>query len=161
MSWIAYPITAFIVIAATALQNTWPGWLLLLGRGPNLALAAVVAVAVTGGPVLGCFAGLMAGLLVAATQSAPLGTHLFIAMVAGTLVGFLRGTLLADRMLVPMIVMLIAAPLADMLRMLIAPPAQVSPWLLGTLIAAPYSALAAAPVYLFVRLLTDRVYRET
>jgi len=160
MTWVAYPITVLFTILATATQNTWPGWLLVLGRAPDVVLGAVVAVAIGGGPVLGCFAGLCAGLLVGSTQSAALGAFLLTYMLAGTLVGFMRGTLLADRVLVPMLVVLVAAPIGDLLRLLIAPPDQLSPWLLAMLTAALYSALVAAPVYLLVRLLTDRLYQE-
>ncbi|MCD6359528.1 MAG: hypothetical protein J7M38_01605 [Armatimonadetes bacterium] len=155
MNWVAYPITALLLIVATALQNTWPGWLLLLGRGPDVALTAVVAVAISGGPVLGCFAGLMAGLFVPASQSLSLGAFLLTYMLAGTVVGLMRGMLLADRLLVPMLIVLVTAPLAEAIRMIIAPPLAPAPWMLGALVTGIYSAVAAAPVHALVRLITE------
>jgi len=160
MTWVAYPITVLLLVLATALQNTWPGWLLLLGRTPDVALVTVVAIAISGGPVLGCFAGLTGGLLVAATQAEALGAFLLTYMLVGTLVGLMRGTLLADRVLVPVLVVLLAAPLTEVMRMVIAPPAEPAPWVLGALVAAIYSAVLAAPVYILVRLLTDRLFGE-
>ncbi|HUS80487.1 MAG TPA: hypothetical protein VM283_04405 [Armatimonadota bacterium] len=160
MSWLAYPLSALLIVVATALENTWPGWLLLLGRRPDVALATVVAVALGGGPVLGCFAGLVAALLAGSTQSLMFGSLFLAYMGVGTLVGLLRGTLIADRVVVAMLVLAVAGPLKDITLMLFAPPQSPSPWLLGMLVAAPYSAAVAAPVYALTRLLLDRVSLE-
>jgi hypothetical protein len=42
MSWTAYPVSGLMVALAVAAQNTWAGWLLLMGRAPDLPLATVV-----------------------------------------------------------------------------------------------------------------------
>jgi len=160
MNWLVYPISVLLVVIATALQNTWPGWLLLLGRGPDLVLATVVAVGLAGGPVLGCLAGLVAGMTMAASQSAMFGAFFFTYMTVGILVGLMRGTIFADRVLAAMLIVAVAGPLADMLRMVIAPPAAPQPWLLSTILAAPYSGLGTAPVYAVARAIVGAVSRE-
>lgn len=144
MSYIAYPV---LLALATALERTWPGWLLVYGQGPDVVLATVVAVALCAGPVAGCFAGLVGALLLGSVAGSWLG-GLFIAyMSLGTVVGLMRGQLLAERVLVAVVVALIASPIAALISLLFAAPTTPGPWLLHTLTAAPYTALVAAPVF--------------
>ena len=39
MSYLAYVV---LLALATALERTWPGWLLLQGQGPRVVLATVI-----------------------------------------------------------------------------------------------------------------------
>lgn len=146
-----------LLAACTALQHTWPGWLLLWGRGPDLVLAGAVCIALTGGPVLGCYAGLCSGLLAGSIESAFLGGYFVAYMSVGTAVGVVRGRLFADRVLVAALIVLCAAPAVDLIRLVFAPPPSPGSWLAQTLVGAPYSAVAAAPVYLIVRAIKDRL----
>lgn len=151
MSYLAYVV---LLALATALERTWPGWLLLQGQGPRVVLATVIAIALSGGPVAGCFAGLVGGLLLGSAEGSWLG-GLFIAyMGLGTIIGLMRGHLLAERVLVASVVALIASPVAALIRLLFAAPPSPGPWLLQTLAAAPYTALAAAPIFAAVELVT-------
>lgn len=151
MSYLAYVV---LLALATALERTWPGWLLLQGQGPRVVLATVIAIALSGGPVAGCFAGLIGGLLLGSAESSWLG-GLFIAyMGLGTVIGLMRGHLLAERVLVASVVALIASPVAALIGLLFAAPPSPGAWLLQTLAAAPYTALAAAPIFAAVELVT-------
>ncbi len=158
MSWIAYPVSGLMVALAVAAQNTWAGWLLLMGRAPDLPLATVVAVGLGGGPIIGCFAGLVAGLLTASSQSAMFGSFLITYMTVGILVGLMRGSVFADRVLAAMIIVAVAVPASDVVRMIVAPPEVAHPWLLASVLAGPYTGLVAAPIYIvahaFIRIVS-------
>ncbi len=160
MSWIAYPVSGLMVALAVAAQNTWAGWLLLMGRAPDLPLATVVAVGLSGGPVVGCFAGLVAGLLVASSQSAMFGSFLFTYMAVGILVGLMRGSVFADRVLAAMIIVAVAVPVTDLVRMILAPPEVAHPWLLASILAGPYTGVVAAPIYTVTRAIIGIVSPE-
>lgn len=157
MVYIAYVL---LLIVATAVERTWPGWMLVAGHGPHVVVAAVVSIALSGGPVAGCFAGLVGGLLLGGVEGAWLGGTFVAYMGLGVTVGWLRGALLAERLAVAVVAVLVAAPLVDVIRMLFAAPPSPEPWLLRTLTTAPYSALAAAPVYAIVRAVTDLLEAE-
>ncbi|MFO8080078.1 MAG: hypothetical protein R6V07_07205 [Armatimonadota bacterium] len=144
MSYLAY---AVLLILLTAMERTWPGWLLISGQGPELVVAAVVAIALCAGPVAGCFGGLVGALLLGSVESAWLGGAFFAFMLVGTVVGVLRGSLLAERAPMAALVTLAAVPLVEIIRLLFAAPPDPGPWLLQTAIAAPYSALLAIPVF--------------
>jgi hypothetical protein len=146
-----------LLAACAALQHTWPGWLLLWGRAPDLALAGTVCIALTGGPMLGCYAGLCSGLLAGSTESALLGGYFVAYMGVGTAVGLVRGRLFADRVLVAAVIVLCAVPVVELIRLVFAPPPSPGPWLVQTLVGAPYSAVAAAPIYLVVRAMKARL----
>ena len=152
-----YVVYLLLIAACTALQHTWPAWLLLWGRPPDLALGVVVCAALTGGPVLGCYTGFCSGLLVGSTESALLGGYFIAYMGTGTALGWVRGSVFADRVMVAVVVVLCTAPVVDVIRLIFAPPASPGPWLIQTIVGAPYSALAAAPIYLLVRSIVDRL----
>jgi len=78
-------------------------------------------------------------------------------MSAGTAVGLVRGRVFAERVLVAVLVVLCAAPAADLIRLVFAPPPSLGSWLTQVLIGAPYSAAAAAPMYLVVRAVMSRL----
>jgi hypothetical protein len=142
--YLAYPI---LLTLLTALERTWPGWLLIYGQGPHLVVAAVVGVGLCAGPVAGCYAGLIGALLLASVESAWLGGTFLALMLLGTVVGLLRGALLAERAPMAALVTLVAVPVVEGIRLLFAAPPDPGPWLLQTAIAAPYSALLAIPVF--------------
>ena len=144
MIYLAYPI---LLILLTAIERTWPGWLLISGQGPQLVVAAVVSSGLCAGPMAGCFVGLIGALLLASVQSAWLGGTFFGLMLLGTVVGLLRGALLAERAPMAALVTLAAVPIVEVIRLLFAAPPDPGPWLLQTAVAAPYSALLAIPVF--------------
>jgi len=150
-----YVVYLVLIALCTALQHAWPGWLLLWGRAPDLPLAVVVCAGLTGGPALGCYAGLCGGLLAGSAESSLLGAYFISYMGVGTLVGSVQGRVFADRVLVAALVVLCAAPAVDIIRLIIAPPATPGSWLLQTVIGAPYSALVTAPIYLLVRAIAE------
>jgi len=157
VSYLAYPV---LLALATALERTWPGWLLVHGQGPHVVLATVIAIALNGGPVAGCFAGLVGGLLLASAEGSWLGGMFVAYMGLGTVIGLMRGQLLAERVLVASVVALIASPVAALIGLLFAAPPSPGPWLLQTLAAAPYTALAAAPVFAAVEAVTRLLHPE-
>ncbi|MGD9495842.1 MAG: hypothetical protein AB7Y46_06000 [Armatimonadota bacterium] len=149
-----------LLILATAIERTWPGWLLVREQGPHLVLATVVSIALSAGPVAGCFAGVIGGLLLASMQGAWLGGTFIAYMALGIVVGLLRGQLLAERVLVASLVALLALPVVELIRLVFSAPPSPGPWLLHTLIAAPYTALVAAPVFAAVHGVTSLLRPE-
>lgn len=144
MVYLAY---AILLVVLTAIERTWPGWLLIHDQGPALIVAAVVSAGLCGGPVAGCFGGLVGALLLGSIEGAWLGGAFFAFMALGTAVGLLRGSLLAQRAPMAALVTLIAVPVVQIIRLLFSAPPSPAPWLLQTVIAAPYSALLAVPVF--------------
>ncbi len=157
MAYLAY---AILLVLMTALERTWPGWLLIHGRGPELVLVSVVSVALCAGPVAGTFAGLVGGLLLGSVEGAWLGGTFVAFMMLGGIVGFLRGALLAERVLVAALSTLAAVPLVAVVRLLFAAPPEPGPWMLQTLIAAPYSALLALPAFAAFKAVTTLLAPE-
>jgi hypothetical protein len=144
LTYLAYPI---LLTLLTAIERTWPGWLLIQGQGPQLVVAAVVSIALCAGPVPGCFGGLIGALLLGSVENAWLGGTFFAFMALGLVVGLLRGALLAERAPMAALVTLAAVPAVEIIRLLFAAPPSPGPWLLQTIIAAPYSGLLALPVF--------------
>ena len=157
MIYLAYPI---LLTLATAMERTWPGWLLVRDHGPHLVLATVIGIALSAGPVAGCFGGLIGGVLLASVEDSWMGGLLIAYMGLGLVVGLMRGQLLAERLLVASLVALVATPVAELIRLVFAAPPSPGAWLLGTMIAAPYTALAAAPIFAAVRGVTSLLTPE-
>lgn len=152
MIYLAYPI---MLILLTAIDRTWPGWLLIYGEGPALVVASVVSIGLCAGPVAGCFGGLIGALLLGSLEpGAWLGGIFFAFMLLGTVVGLLRGALLAERAPMAALVTLIAVPIVEIIRLLFAAPPDPGPWLLQTAVAAPYSALLTIPVFAGFQVIT-------
>lgn len=158
MIYLAYPI---LLMLMTAVGRTWPGWLLIFGQGPELVVASVVAAGLCAGPVAGCYAGLVGALLLASVEGAWLGGAFFAFMLLGAVVGFLRGSLLAERAPMAALVTLAAVPIVEVIRLLFAAPPDPGPWLLHTAVAAPYSALLAVPVFGIFRAVTGLLAPES
>jgi hypothetical protein len=155
--YLAYTI---LLILLTAIERTWPGWLLLYERGPELVLAAVVSIALCAGPVAGCFGGLVGALLLGSVESTWLGGAFFGFMALGFIVGLLRGAWLAERAPMAALVTLVAVPVVAGIRLLFSAPPSPAPWLLETLVAAPYSALLAIPLFAAFRAVTGLLGAE-
>lgn len=151
MIYLAYPI---LLMLLTAIERTWPGWLLIYGQGPALVVAAVVSIGLCAGPVAGCFGGLIGALLLGSVENAWLGGTFFAFMLLGTVVGLLRGAVLAERAPMAALVTLAAVPIVEIIRLLFSAPPSPGPWLLQTAVAAPYSALLAVPVFAGFRAVT-------
>ena len=113
MAYLAY---AILLVALTAIERTWPGWLLIHDQGPALVVAAVVSAGLCAGPVVGCFGGLIGALLLGSVEGAWLGGTFFGFMVLFTVVGLLRGALLAERAPMAALVTLIAVPVVQIIR---------------------------------------------
>ena len=60
MAYLAYLV---LLVLLTAIERTWPGWLLIYDQGPQLVAAAIISAGLCAGPVAGCFAGLIGALL--------------------------------------------------------------------------------------------------
>lgn len=144
MNYLAY---AILLVLFTALERTWPGWLLVHAQGPHLVIASVVGIGLCAGPVAGCFGGLIGGLLLGSVEGAWLGGVFVGYMTLGLVVGLLRGALLAERAPVAALVTLVAVPVVELIRLLFAAPPSPGPWLLETALSAPYSALVAVPIF--------------
>lgn len=157
MIYLVYPI---LLILATAVERTWPGWLLVHEQGPQVVLAAVVAMALCAGPVAGCFGGFIGAILLGSMEDAWLGGMFIAYMGVGVVIGVLRGQLLAERMLVASLAALVAVPIAELIRLLFAAPPSPGPWLMQVIIAGPYTALAAAPIFAIVRGITSILQAE-
>ncbi len=151
MVYLAY---AILLTVLTAIERTWPGWLLIYDQGPALVVAAVVSIALCAGPVAGTFGGLLGALLLGSVDGAWLGGTFVAFMTLGAVVGLLRGALLAERAPMAALVTLIAVPVVQIIRLLFAAPPSPTPWLLKTAIAAPYSALLAVPVFAGFQVIT-------
>ena len=149
-----YPAFAILLVLFTALERTWPGWLLVYGQGPHLVIASVVSIALCAGPVAGCFGGLLGALLLGSVEGAWLGGPFFGYMALGLVLGLLRGELLAERAPVAALVTLAAVPAVALVRLIFAAPPSLGPWLLDTALSAPYSALVAMPVFGLFRAVT-------
>ncbi len=157
MAYLAYLI---LLVLLTAIERTWPGWLLIRDQGPQLVVAAVVSIGLCAGPVAGCFGGLIGGLLLGSVEGAWLGGTLFAFMALGTVVGLLRGALLAERAPMAALVTLAAVPIVEVIRLIFAAPPNPAPWVLQMLVAAPYSALLAMPVFAGFRAITGLLAPE-
>ncbi|MFW5866558.1 MAG: hypothetical protein ACOCX2_02005 [Armatimonadota bacterium] len=151
MIYLAYPILLLLLMAV---ERTWPGWLLIYGQGPDLIVAAVVGMGLCAGPVAGCYGGLIGALMMGSVEGSWLGGTFFALMLLGTVVGLLRGALLAERAPMAALVTLAAVPIVEVIRLLFAAPPDPGPWLLNTAVAAPYSALLAIPVFAGFRAIT-------
>ena len=151
MAYLAYLI---LLVLLTAMERTWPGWLLIHDQGPGLVVAAVVSIGLCGGPVAGCFGGLVGGLLIGTAEGSWLGGTFFAFMMLGTVVGLLRGSLLAERAPMAALVTLTAVPIVEIIRLIFAAPPSPVPWVLQLVVAAPYSALLALPIFASFRAIT-------
>jgi len=158
LTYLAYVV---LLVLATALERTWPGWLLIYGQGPHVVIATVAAIGLSCGPIAGCFGGLVGGLLLGSVEGAWLGGTFAAYMGLGVAVGMMRGTLLAERMLVAVLVVLAVTPLVELVRLLFVAPPNPGAWLVRTLLSAPYSALVAAPSFAAIRGLTALLGTET
>lgn len=157
MLYVAYSI---LLVIAVAIERTWPGWLLVQGQGPEVVVAAIVGIALSAGPVAGCFGGLVGALLLGGVEGAWLGGAFVAYMSLGVIVGLMRGSLLAERVLVACLIVVVATPLVELVRMLFAAPPSPTPWLVRVLVEAPYSALVAAPIYAGFRAITNLLAPE-
>ena len=124
MVYLAY---AILLVVLTAIERTWPGWLLIHDQGPALIVAAVVSAGLCGGPVAGCFGGLVGALLLGSIEGAWIGGAFFAFMALGTAVGLLRGSLLAQRAPMAALVTLIAVPVVQIIRLLFSAPPSPAP----------------------------------
>lgn len=149
-----YLVYAIVLVLLTAIERTWPGWLLVYDQGPHLVAAAVVSIALCAGPVAGCFGGLIGALVLGSVEGSWLGGVFFGFMMLGIVVGLLRGALLAERAPMAALVTLAAVPIVEVIRLVFAAPPSPGPWLLHTAVAAPYSALLAMPVFAGFQALT-------
>ncbi len=147
-----YILSFVLLVFSAALQGAWPPWLRLCGQPPDLVLATVVCIGLSRGATEGCLAGLIAATLWAGVSHTPIGGLCVGFMVVGACAGFLRGTLLADRVEVALAVSAIAVVVSGFLRMIFVPPAVFLVWFQGLMSAALLTAIAAPLVLWLTRL---------
>lgn len=153
-------IFGLAMVVAVALQTS----LLpeLWGARPALVVVLINSVGLMRGPSAGVGAGFFGGALVAslATRGEPFGGILTAHMLVGFLAGKLRGGVFAERSVIALVAAGVAVVLAQVVILLFAPPASLGSWLVEVAIQAPYSAVVAVPVHLFVRFVHQRFPAE-
>lgn len=148
----AYVIGFLILLACVALQDAWPPWLRIAAEPPAFVVAAVACLGLVRGPVDGCLAGLVGAELLAGAQGLPMGGLFLGLMTVGTLSGFLRGTLFAERPLVAVLITTVGVLATNLLRIVFAPPGEFVVWMRDTFVSALYTVLAAYPIFWLARL---------
>ena len=91
----------FIVIAAL-LESTLLSRLAVFRAVPDLALGILVFTAYVNGTMTGQVTGFCSGILLDFISAAPLGFNAFIRVLAGAIIGLLKGTLFLDAVFLPM-----------------------------------------------------------
>ena len=136
---------AAMMVLLAACQEAWPQYAFLWQTKPELVLMLAAGIGLSRGPAAGVGAGFFAGWLPAALAGAGVGSYLVTRMLAGYVAGSLRGRLFADRLRVAALVCAGAAVLADVGRLILAPPLDIVQWLLSLFANVLYS-LALGPV---------------
>ena len=94
--------TTVLIVVAAILQSTLMSRLsMYFYAKPDLALDILVFSAYLNGMMTGQLSGFFSGLLLDFLSNAPLGLNLFVRTVIGAVAGFLNGSFLLDRILLP------------------------------------------------------------
>jgi len=138
-----YLVGFLLLLLFVALQGAWPSWLRIAEQPPGLVVAMVVCIGLARGATDGCLAGLVAAILHSGADHIPMG-GLFVGLMAvGGCAGFLRGSLLSERLEVAVLVAAVAVVLSGALRMIFVPPPEFVVWLKALMASALYTALLA------------------
>jgi len=95
--------TTVFVFIAVILQSTLLSHLELFGAVPDLALGIVVYAAYVNGVMTGQVAGFLGGVTQDLISFAPIGLNALVRTIVGALAGLVKGKLVLDFLLVPMI----------------------------------------------------------
>lgn len=144
-----------LLLVLAAAQFTWPTWLRLCGRPPDLVLAAVISLGLTCGGPGGLTAGFLGAFLWGAIADLPMGNLFVSYMGLGFLAGTMRGRMFSDRLSLAAILVAAGVIVAAIINLLLAPPPSPQSWLVVVLARAVLSALATIPIYPLVRVLSQ------
>lgn len=100
--------TSLALVAAIVLQVALAPQIAVFGVVPNLVFLVVVTLALLEGPVTGCVAGFVGGLLFDLLGASVVGPYALVFCVAGYVAGLLQANMFAEGWLLPVSVVLIA-----------------------------------------------------
>jgi len=95
--------TVVFVFVAAILQSTLLSHLAVHRAVPDLALGILVYVAYVNGLMAGQISGFFSGLTLDLISAAPLGLNALVRTLIGAFAGFIRGRVVLDYVLVPMV----------------------------------------------------------
>ncbi|NLV89834.1 MAG: rod shape-determining protein MreD [Tissierellia bacterium] len=96
-------ILVLVVLVNLILQTTIFPYISVFGVEPNLALLAVISMAIFKGRFYGSFLGLTLGIIQDILFSPVLGVNSFILFFAGYLVGLLESKIIKDNLFIPIL----------------------------------------------------------
>jgi rod shape-determining protein MreD len=111
--------TVIFGLVAVILESTLLSYFTLYGAVPDLALGIVVYSASVNGIMVGQLSGFFCGLGQDFLSAAPIGLNALIRTLLGALVGLLKGNLLLDVFLIPMILCALATLLKALMLFLL------------------------------------------
>jgi rod shape-determining protein MreD len=101
--------TSLALLAAVVLQIALAPQIAVFGVVPNLVFLVVVTLALTEGPVAGCAAGFVGGLLFDLLGTSVVGPYALVFCVVGYLAGLLSANMFAEGWLLPVTVVFLAS----------------------------------------------------
>lgn len=101
--------TAVALLAALVAQVALAPYLSVFGVVPNFVFLVVVTLALTEGPVAGCWAGFVGGLLFDLSGSGVVGPYALVLTVVGYVAGLLQANMFAEGWLLPVTVVAVAS----------------------------------------------------
>jgi rod shape-determining protein MreD len=101
--------TALALLGAAILQTSIAPHMEILGVVPNFMLLVVVTLALTEGPVAGCTAGFVGGLLLDLLGDSVVGPYALVLCLVGYAAGMLQANMFAEGWLLPVTVVAIAS----------------------------------------------------
>jgi rod shape-determining protein MreD len=102
-------ITTLALLAALLLQVAVAPQLAVFGVVPNFVFLVVVTLALMEGPVTGCVAGFIGGLLFDLLGASVVGPYALVFCVAGYMAGLIHANMFAEGWLLPVSVVFIAS----------------------------------------------------
>jgi len=111
--------TVIFGLVAAILESTLLSYFPLYGAVPDLALGIVVYSASVNGMMVGQLSGFFYGLVQDFLSAAPIGLNALVRALLGALTGLLKGNLLLDVFLIPMILCALATFLKALMLFLL------------------------------------------
>lgn len=106
--------TAVALLVATILQVSIAPYLAIFGIVPNFILLVVVTLALVEGPVAGCTAGFVGGLMLDLVGSGIVGPWALVLCLVGYAAGMMQAQMFAEGWLLPVTVAAVAALSAEL-----------------------------------------------
>ncbi len=150
---LAYAVLMYLL---TALQAAWPSFAFVGGTKPDLLIIAAIGIGLSRGPVPGLVAGLAAGFLASVVETGPIGALVVSSMGVGYLSGRLRGRLYAESVPVAALVCALGALLAEIVRLLIAPPPDPASLLVSGPARVGFALVLGPVLYLLLKAVNRR-----